>query len=168
MLALALALALAAMACGSDSPTPDADAPGASAAEHGSGTHAAMEQSADAADATNTPDPNDSVTIPDFTATARTGQKVFAASCSVCHGVNAAGTGQGPPLVNRIYEPGHHPDFSIRNAVRNGVPQHHWVFGDMPPVAGVTDAEVEALTCYLRELQLANGIFERRAYAKRC
>ena len=46
--------------------------------------------------------------------------------------------------------------------------KHHWWFGDMPPVAGITDQQVEQLICYIRELQLANGIFEDGAYSFTC
>ena len=67
------------------------------------------------------------------------------------HGVGATGTTQGPPLIDRIYQPGHHPDFSIRNAVRQGVKQHHWVFGDMAPVAGVSSDDVEKIICYIEK-----------------
>ena len=96
------------------------------------------------------------------------GKEVFDANCALCHGADVMGTGTGPPLIDRIYEPGHHSDVSIRSAVRNGVPQHHWWFGNMPPVAGVSDAAVENLICYIRELQLANGIFGEGAYSFSC
>ncbi len=109
-----------------------------------------------------------SMTVPALSDAARAGEDVFNTRCSVCHGVNAAGTGQGPPLVHSIYEPGHHPDFSIRNAVNQGVPEHHWVFGDMAPVPGVSDDQVEEIICYVRELQRANGIFEGDALSPFC
>ena len=96
------------------------------------------------------------------------GKEVFDANCALCHGADVMGTGTGPPLIDRIYEPGHHSDVSIRSAVRNGVPQHHWWFGDMSPVAGVSDAAIENLICYIRELQLANGIFEEGTYSFSC
>ena len=86
------------------------------------------------------------------------GEQTFNANCALCHGANAAGTQLGPPLVHIIYEPGHHQDFSITNAVRNGVPAHHWQFGNMPPVPTVRDDEIPAIICYLREMQRANGI----------
>ena len=92
--------------------------------------------------------------------TARAGEELFNANCSVCHGMNASGTSQGPTFIDRIYHPGHHPDFSFRNAVSNGVTQHHWVFGDMPPVDGVSPEEVDKIICYVREVQRTNGIFE--------
>ena len=92
--------------------------------------------------------------------TARAGEELFNANCSVCHGMNASGTSQGPTFIDRIYHPGHHPDFSFRNAVSNGVTQHHWVFGDMPPVDGVSPEDVDKIICYVREVQRANGIFQ--------
>ena len=90
----------------------------------------------------------------------RQGEIAFNARCVVCHGVNAVGTALGPPLAHRIYEPGHHQDFAIRNAIRNGVTAHHWQFGDMPPVPGVSDADVAAIICYVRAVQREAGIFE--------
>jgi len=39
-----------------------------------------------------------------------------------------------------------------------GVRGHHWPFGDMPPVEGVTRGDVTMIIAYIRELQRANGI----------
>lgn len=90
---------------------------------------------------------------------ARIGQRVFEAKCAACHGENAAGTnGVAPPLVHKIYEPGHHSDVAFVRAARNGVRSHHWNFGDMPPVEGLTDGEVKYVARYIRELQRENGI----------
>jgi mono/diheme cytochrome c family protein len=102
----------------------------------------------------------DQATGVSLSAMAREGEELFDANCSVCHGERAAGTNQGPTLIDRIYHPGHHSDASIRNAVSRGVQQHHWVFGDMAPVAGVSSDDVEKIICYVRELQRADGIFE--------
>ena len=81
---------------------------------------------------------------------------------------NASGTGLGPPLVHKIYEPGHHQDFTIQSAVRNGVPAHHWQFGNMPPVPTVSDEDVPNIICYIRELQRANGIIAPDANLAAC
>ena len=87
------------------------------------------------------------------------GEALFRDNCASCHGDNAAGReGIGPPLVHRIYEPGHHGDGAFLLAVRQGVRAHHWPFGNMPPVAGVGDKDVESITAYVRKLQTANGI----------
>lgn len=91
---------------------------------------------------------------------AQIGKRAFDATCAGCHGANAAGIeAMGPPLVHKIYEPSHHGDAAFLLAVRNGVRAHHWRFGDMPPQSGLTEADVAAITAYVREVQRANGIF---------
>ena len=87
-----------------------------------------------------------------------TGKTAFESRCSGCHGIYADGTTAGPPLVHKIYEVGHHPDWSFRNAVANGVRSHHWNFGDMAPIEGVPEDEVTAIICYVRDLQRQAGI----------
>ena len=99
------------------------------------------------------------VTVPaGLSAQARAGQTAFNRTCSTCHGENAAGGEGGPPLIHKIYEPGHHADGAIRNAVMLGVRQHHWSFGNMPPQPGINGADINAITAFLRETQRANGI----------
>ncbi len=105
---------------------------------------------------------------PTLSEVALAGEKLFNANCSACHGIGATGTGQGPPLLNRIYHPGHHPDFTFRNAVRQGVRQHHWRFGNMAPLPGVSGDDVEKIICYVREIQRAEGIFEGSAFDTVC
>jgi len=90
---------------------------------------------------------------------AQIGQLGFEAKCAVCHGLNAAGQdGVAPPLVHIIYEPGHHSDEAFQRAAALGVRAHHWRFGDMPPVEGVTRGDLTMIIAYIRELQRANGI----------
>ena len=108
------------------------------------------------------------VTVPALSEKAQAGETVFNANCALCHGANAAGTGLGPPLVHKIYEPSHHQDFSFYNAVQNGVQSHHWQFGNMPAIATVSEDEVERIICYVRELQRANGIFDDEAGLAAC
>ena len=86
------------------------------------------------------------------------GAQPFADNCARCHGAMADGTDTGPPLVHRLYEPGHHADFAFQSAAKNGVIAHHWDFGDMPPVAGVSEAEVTQIIAYIRDLQREGGI----------
>ncbi len=94
-----------------------------------------------------------------FSETAQIGKTAFEAVCAACHGINAAGqNGIAPPLVHRIYEPSHHGDGAFWLATQNGVRAHHWRFGDMPPVDGLTRADVGNIVAYIRELQRANGI----------
>ena len=86
------------------------------------------------------------------------GESLFKLNCAECHGENAAGTNQGPPLVHDIYNPGHHSDDAFYRAVASGSRQHHWTFGDMPAQPEVTRDEAERIVRYIRELQEANGI----------
>jgi mono/diheme cytochrome c family protein len=90
--------------------------------------------------------------------TATQGKKGFDENCAGCHGTNAVGTDQGPPLIHDYYNPGHHADGAFYNAVRNGVRQHHWRFGNMPPQPRVTDEQTRFIVAYVREMQEANGI----------
>lgn len=94
-----------------------------------------------------------------LSAEAQIGKAGFDARCATCHGENAAGQdGVAPPLIHKIYEPNHHGDVAFQLAAKTGVRAHHWKFGNMPPVEGVTDAEVAQITLYVRELQRENGI----------
>jgi mono/diheme cytochrome c family protein len=98
------------------------------------------------------------VVVPALSPEAKAGEIAFTTYCIECHGKNAAGTDKGPPLVNQIYGPLHHGDFSFVRAVTLGVPQHHWLFGSMPPMPQVERSQVDRITVYIRELQRANGI----------
>ena len=95
-----------------------------------------------------------------FSDNAQLGQRIYEARCSACHGENAAGqNGVAPPLVHKTYEPSHHSDMAFIMAAKNGVRAHHWNFGNMPPVEGISDGEVRLVTAYNRELQRENGIY---------
>ena len=102
-----------------------------------------------------------SVTISSPNVEIRQGEALFNAYCSVCHGPQAAGTKQGPPLVHPYYEPGHHGDGAFYSAAQNGVPSHHWRFGDMPPVYSVSTEDVGQIICYVRTLQKSAGITDQ-------
>jgi mono/diheme cytochrome c family protein len=89
----------------------------------------------------------------------QTGQAKFNAHCAACHGPQATGTRQGPPLVHKIYEPNHHGDAAFLRAAEFGVKAHHWEFGNMPKIDGVSSADVEQIIRYIRWLQRQAGIF---------
>lgn len=87
------------------------------------------------------------------------GEAKFKANCAACHGPGAVGTDHGPPLVHKIYEPNHHGDAAFQRAAANGVKAHHWEFGNMPKIDGVTPEDVDAIVKYVRWLQRQAGIF---------
>lgn len=88
------------------------------------------------------------------------GSALFAEKCASCHGADLRGTDKGPPLLNPVYKPDHHSDLAIRLAVKNGVTAHHWQFGDMPPVPGVTPGQIDDLIAYIRGVQRREGLIE--------
>lgn len=105
-------------------------------------------------------DPIVEVGLPsELSSDATMGKRLFDAKCAACHGDNAAGTnGVAPPLVHKTYEPGHHSDEAFQRAALSGVQAHHWEFGNMPPVPGLTRGDVQYVARYVRELQRENGI----------
>lgn len=98
------------------------------------------------------------VRVPELSVQAKAGQTAFEKNCQTCHGLNASGTDQGPPLVHDIYNPGHHSDQSFFLAVRNGVRAHHWPFGNMPPLRHIQENTVQDIVLFVREIQKENGI----------
>lgn len=85
------------------------------------------------------------------------GDVLYQASCSVCHGSDLRGTAIGPSQLSVVYQPGHHSDESYMNAVFNGVPAHHWDFGNMPPVSGLTEGDMDRVIAFVRENQRIEG-----------
>ncbi|MCI0530014.1 MAG: cytochrome c [Nitrospira sp.] len=87
------------------------------------------------------------------------GEALFNAKCAPCHGPGAQGTNHGPSFLSKIYEPNHHSDISFHRAVQQGVQAHHWKFGNMPKVEGVSEQDVNEIVGYVRWLQRQAGIF---------
>lgn len=86
------------------------------------------------------------------------GKPLFEKNCASCHGADLQGTDKGPPFLHRVYVPSHHADAAFQLAARNGVRAHHWKFGDMAPVKGVTPDDVAHITAYVRAIQRQRGI----------
>lgn len=86
------------------------------------------------------------------------GKPLYATHCASCHGVDLNGTEVGPPMLHRVYEPSHHSDAAFQMAVAQGVRAHHWQFGDMEPVEGLTPDDVAHITAYIRMHQRRAGI----------
>jgi len=94
----------------------------------------------------------------DFVADASIGRTLFQGNCAKCHGTDARGTDKGPPLIDSTYRPGHHADMVFHLAVKDGAKQHHWHFGDMPPVPGLTPEQVGHIIAWVRQEQRRAGI----------
>ena len=88
---------------------------------------------------------------------ATSGEALYGEHCASCHGADLRGTSKGPSHLSLVYEPGHHPDESFRAAVRQGVRQHHWDFGDMPAIEGLSDVEVGRIIAFVRSAQETEG-----------
>ncbi len=86
-----------------------------------------------------------------------TGEQLYAAKCAECHGADLRGTDRGPSLLSEVYEPGHHGDGSFQLAVQAGSRAHHWTFGDMPPIEGLSVDDVTAIVAFVREQQAIHG-----------
>lgn len=81
------------------------------------------------------------------------GEVAFNSYCAECHGEKGSGSKEGPSFIDKIYKPNHHGDMSFLLAVKNGVRAHHWRFGNMPKILGVTEKEVKEIVEYVRWLQ---------------
>ena len=101
----------------------------------------------------------DEVVIPSLSEPGARGQVAYDRVCASCHGGNIDGTDKGPPLMHPFYNPGHHGDAAFVAATRRGAKAHHWKFGDMKPVEGVSDTELAEIIRFVREVQKANGLF---------
>ena len=85
------------------------------------------------------------------------GEERYAAACAECHGADLRGTDTGPSFLSEVYEPGHHADGAFLFAVQAGSRAHHWRFGDMPPIEGLTTDDVSAIVAFVREQQRIHG-----------
>ncbi len=101
---------------------------------------------------------NAGITLPELNATAAEGAALFARFCAECHGDKAGGSDKGPPLVHNYYRPDHHPDQAFLVATLYGARQHHWQFGNMQPVEGISEDQVVSIIAFVRAVQRANGI----------
>jgi mono/diheme cytochrome c family protein len=87
------------------------------------------------------------------------GEAIFITNCAACHGLGGKGSKQGPPFLDKVYEPNHHADMAFYRAAEMGVRAHHWKFGDMPKVPGVSKDDLTQIIAYIRWLQKQAGIF---------
>ena len=86
------------------------------------------------------------------------GMSKFQQFCSGCHGKWAKGSDKGPPLIHAYYRSSHHGDESFYRAALIGTRQHHWNFGNMPPVPDINRQDMDAIIPFVRWLQSEAGI----------
>ena len=86
------------------------------------------------------------------------GKSLFEQNCAACHGKYGNGSDKGPTFMSPIYKPGHHGDEAFYRAPMNGARAHHWKFGDMPPVEGISRRKLSKIVPYIRWMQQQNGI----------
>jgi mono/diheme cytochrome c family protein len=85
------------------------------------------------------------------------GDVLYQSKCAACHGNDLRGTDKGPSLLSIVYEPNHHGDQAFVVAARVGVRTHHWDFGNMAPVEGLSDDDLTAIIAFVRETQRIEG-----------
>jgi len=95
---------------------------------------------------------------PGFFPNSAKGGRLYQEKCASCHGKDLRGTDKGPPQIHIYYVPNHHSDAAYQVAVKNGVRQHHWRFGDMPPIAGLSPEDVGHIVAFIRREQKNAGL----------
>lgn len=102
--------------------------------------------------------PSEERTLPSGPFDGVTGAELYAQACAGCHGGDLRGTDQGPPFLDQIYEPGHHPDIAFVAAAMMGARSHHWDFGNMPAIDGLTEQQALVIVEFIRSEQRVAGI----------
>jgi mono/diheme cytochrome c family protein len=97
--------------------------------------------------------------VPKAPSTLVKGETLFNTHCASCHGVGGRGTAKGPSFLDKIYAPDHHADVAFYRAPDLGVRAHHWQFGDMPKIPGVSRQDLDQIIPYIRWLQKDAKIF---------
>ena len=87
------------------------------------------------------------------------GKAIFDVKCSSCHGIDLKGSETGPPLLHVFYVPSHHSDEAFYKAALDGVRAHHWQYGDMPPIAGMTKKKMDRVIPYIRYYQQQTKLY---------
>ena len=87
------------------------------------------------------------------------GMKKYQDNCASCHGKWIEGTQSGPPLFHGFYKPSHHGDPAFYRAALKGVFAHHWKFGPMPKIEGITKKDMDKIVPFIRWLQQEKGLY---------
>lgn len=87
------------------------------------------------------------------------GKRKYQDNCASCHGKWIEGTKSGPPLFHGFYKPSHHNDRTFYRAALKGVFEHHWNFGPMPKIEGITVKDMDNIVPFIRWLQQEKGLY---------
>ena len=87
------------------------------------------------------------------------GKNLFDENCGSCHGLQLNGSDKGPPLIHGLYRPSHHGDAAFYRAALQGIRAHHWPFGDMPPVPGMTREKMDNILPNIRYYQQQKKLY---------
>ncbi len=87
------------------------------------------------------------------------GQMLYEKYCSSCHGAQLSGSDKGPPLLHPFYKSSHHGDRAFYRAALQGSQQHHWEFGNMLPVEGMTAKKMDSVVPFVRYYQKQKGLY---------
>lgn len=97
--------------------------------------------------------------IPELSALAQTGRDIINTQCMACHGVDGTGfSKKGPPLLHPMYREEIFPDFHFKRVLREGRPQKNWRFGPMPSQPQLSDADMNGIIAFVREVHTATGV----------
>jgi hypothetical protein len=61
--------------------------------------------------------------------------------------------------MHGFYKPSHHGDPAFYRAAMKGVQAHHWKFGNMAPVNGITRKDMDSIVPFIRWLQKEKGLY---------
>ena len=86
------------------------------------------------------------------------GEAIYRANCSACHGDDLRGASTGPSLLYDIYGPDQLTDAGITDAIRNGVEEQRWNFGEMPANGALGDSQIDQIIAHIRSVQSTEGL----------
>lgn len=97
--------------------------------------------------------------IPQLSASAEHGRTIINTQCAECHGVDGTGgSRKGPPILHSMYRAEIFPNFVFKRSVLEGKREKNWRFGPMPAMPELSEADVNGVIAFVREVQTATGI----------
>lgn len=97
--------------------------------------------------------------IPELSASAQHGRTIINAQCAECHGIDGTGgSRKGPPILHSMYRAEIFPDFVLKRSILEGKREKNWRFGPMPAMPELSEADVNGVIAFVREVQTATGI----------